>query len=55
MVDINIYTEIVWTFSEALGQNYVQAERKLGKFDSFRKRSFVWRILLIILKGFLTT
>ena len=33
----------------------IQRERKLGKFDSFRKISIVWRELLINLKGFPTT
>ena len=32
-----------------------QTVRKLGKFDSFTKLSFVWRILLINLKGFRIT
>ena len=33
----------------------VQRERKLGRFDSFRKLSFVWRTLLITFRGFRTT
>ena len=32
-----------------------QREKRLGKFDSFRKLSFVWRTLLLNLKGFSTT
>ena len=32
-----------------------QRERKLGKFDSLRKLSFVWRTLLINLRSFRTT
>ena len=32
-----------------------QRERKLRKFDSFRKLSFVWRTFLINLRGFCTT
>ena len=53
--DINIYTEIVCTFSQAMAQNEcTKRERKLGKFDSFRKLSFIWRTLLINLRDFRT-
>ena len=50
-INIDIYTETVWTFSQAMAKN----EEKTGKFDSFTKLSFVWRTLLINLKGFGTT
>ena len=39
-VDIDIYTEIAWTFFMAQNK---YTEREQGKFDSFRKLSFVWR------------
>ena len=32
-----------------------QRERKLGKFDSFTRHSFAWKLLLINLTGFGTT
>ena len=41
-VDIDIYTEIARTFFLAMAQNKY-TERAQGKFDSFRKLSFVWR------------
>ena len=54
-IDIDIYIEIVWTFSQAMAQNECTKREKLGKFDSFRKLSFVSRTLLTNLKSFHTT
>ena len=39
-VDTDIYTEIACTFFMAQNK---YTEREQGKFDSFRKLSFVWR------------
>ena len=39
-VDIDIYTEIAWTFFMAQNK---YTKREQGRFDSFRKLSFVWR------------
>ena len=39
-------------FSKRWPRMYTQRERKLGKFDSFKRISFVWRPLLINLKTF---
>ena len=39
-------------FSKRWPRINTQRERKLGKFDSYRRISFVWRPLLTNLKGF---
>ena len=39
-------------FSKRWPRMYTQRERKLRKFDSFKRISFVWRPLLINLKTF---
>ena len=38
-----------------MAENEYTKYRKLGKFDSFTRLSFVWRPLVINLKGFRTT
>ena len=55
-MNIDIYTETVWTLCQAMAENeYTKSERKLRKFVSFTRLSFVSRPLLINLKGFRTT
>ena len=56
-MNIDIYTETVWRLCQAMAKNvYTMSERrKLRKFVSFTRLSFVLRPLLINLKGFRTT
>ena len=53
-VDVDIYTEIAWTFSLAIAQNEF-TQRELRKLDSFKKTLFFLENMLINLKGFPTT
>ena len=55
-MNIDIYTEAVWTLCQAMAKSEcTKSERKLRKFVSFTRLSFVSRPLLINLKGFRTT
>ena len=47
--------KLFWHFPKRWPRMNTQRERKLGKFDSFTRLSFVWGTLLIDLKGFRTT
>ena len=50
-MNIDIYTEAVWTLCPAMAKNeYTKSERKLRKFVSFTRLSFVSRPLIINLK-----